>query len=211
MKFPLPGRIKPELSPKVGHSEGIDALRCSVTAFTASHLFRQRQSAENQTHQETTEHNKYCIDQHIILAPPARSEDTLYHQRILSLRSWLNDFLSEISRFPVTTTESFFNYCFVVFGVIQKINILDSSQSGVKNGADSEAVLAALIEHLELINPSGRLSQNTRSTMLQLREEEWSEFFFWLLNSLECLDYVIINLTPESKKTLMSEHRNNIR
>ncbi|EPF7112250.1 hypothetical protein ACSUZK_004490, partial [Shigella flexneri] len=102
-----------------------------VTAFTASHLFRQRQSAENQTHQETTEHNKYCIDQHIILAPPARSEDTLYHQRILSLRSWLNDFLSEISRFPVTTTESFFNYCFVVFGVIQKINILDSSQSGV--------------------------------------------------------------------------------
>ncbi|KDY70201.1 hypothetical protein AC02_0601 [Escherichia coli 3-020-07_S3_C1] len=46
--------------------------------------------------------------------------------------------------------------------------------------------------------------------MLQLREEEWSEFFFWLLNSLECLDYVIINLTPESKKTLMSEHRNNI-
>ena len=60
------------------------------------------------------------------------------------------------------------------------------------------------------INPSGRLSQNTRSAMLQLREEEWSEFFFWLLNSLECLDYVIINLTPESKKTLMSEHRNNI-
>lgn len=94
--------------------------------------------------------------------------------------------------------------------MIQKINILDSSQSGVKNGADSEAVLAALIEHLELINPSGRLSQNTRSAMLQLREEEWSEFFFWLLNSLECLDYVIINLTPESKKTLMSEHRNNI-
>ncbi len=46
--------------------------------------------------------------------------------------------------------------------------------------------------------------------MLQLSEEEWSEFFFWLLNSLECLDYVIINLTPESKKTLMSEHRNNI-
>ncbi|MCH9305063.1 hypothetical protein, partial [Escherichia coli] len=44
----------------------------------------------------------------------------------------------------------------------------------------------------------------------QLREEEWSEFFFWLLNSLECLDYVIINLTPESKKKLMSEHRNNI-
>ncbi len=85
--------------------------------------------------------------------------------------------------------------------MIQKINILDSSQSGVKNGADSEAVLAALIEHLELINPSGRLSQNTRSAMLQLREEEWSEFFFWLLNSLECLDYVIINLTPESKKT----------
>ncbi|WP_244573083.1 hypothetical protein, partial [Escherichia coli] len=80
----------------------------------------------------------------------------------------------------------------------------------VKNGADSEAVLAALIEHLELINPSGRLSQNTRSAMLQLREEEWSEFFFWLLNSLECRDYVIINLTPESKKTLMSEHRNNI-
>ncbi len=76
--------------------------------------------------------------------------------------------------------------------MIQKINILDSSQSGVKNGADSEAVLAALIEHLELINPSGRLSQNTRSAMLQLREEEWSEFFFWLLNSLECLDYVII-------------------
>ncbi len=69
--------------------------------------------------------------------------------------------------------------------MIQKINILDSSQSGVKNGADSEAVLAALIEHLELINPSGRLSQNTRSAMLQLREEEWSEFFFWLLNSLE--------------------------
>ena len=94
--------------------------------------------------------------------------------------------------------------------MIQKINILDSSQSGVKNGADSEAVLAALIEHLELINPSGRLSQNTRSAMLQLREEEWSEFFFWLLNSLECLDYVIINLTPESKKTLMSEHRKNI-
>lgn len=94
--------------------------------------------------------------------------------------------------------------------MIQKINILDSSQSGVKNGADSEAVLAALIEHLELINPSGRLSQNTRSAMLQLREEEWSAFFFWLLNSLECLDYVIINLTPESKKTLMSEHRNNI-
>ncbi|ELX5198409.1 protein YcgY [Escherichia coli] len=94
--------------------------------------------------------------------------------------------------------------------MIQIINILDSSQSGVKNGADSEAVLAALIEHLELINPSGRLSQNTRSAMLQLREEEWSEFFFWLLNSLECLDYVIINLTPESKKTLMSEHRNNI-
>lgn len=94
--------------------------------------------------------------------------------------------------------------------MIQKINILDSSQSGVKNGADSEAVLAALIEHLELINPSGRLSQNTRSAMLQLREEEWSEFFFGLLNSLECLDYVIINLTPESKKTLMSEHRNNI-
>ncbi|EPO6041014.1 TPA: hypothetical protein ACM372_003988, partial [Escherichia coli] len=28
--------------------------------------------------------------------------------------------------------------------MIQKINILDSSQSGVKNGADSEAVLAAL-------------------------------------------------------------------
>ncbi|EOZ3035292.1 hypothetical protein ACQQ42_004877, partial [Escherichia coli] len=26
--------------------------------------------------------------------------------------------------------------------MIQKINILDSSQSGVKNGADSEAVLA---------------------------------------------------------------------
>ena len=78
--------------------------------------------------------------------------------------------------------------------MIQKINILDSSQSGVKNGADSEAVLAALIEHLELINPSGRLSQNTRSAMLQLREEEWSEFFFWLVNSLECLDYVIINL-----------------
>ncbi|ENH01734.1 hypothetical protein EC178850_1309, partial [Escherichia coli 178850] len=51
--------------------------------------------------------------------------------------------------------------------------------------------MAALIEHLELINPSGRLSQNTRSAMLQLREEEWSEFFFWLLNSLECLDYVI--------------------
>ncbi|HHJ0810476.1 TPA: protein YcgY [Escherichia coli] len=94
--------------------------------------------------------------------------------------------------------------------MIQKINILDSSQSGVKNGADSEAVLAALTEHLELINPSGRLSQNTRSAMLQLREEEWSEFFFWLLNSLECLDYVIINLTPESKKTLMSERRNNI-
>ncbi len=45
-------------------------------------------------------------------------------------------------------------------------------------GADSEAVLAALIEHLELINPSGRLSQNTRSAMLQLREEEWSEFLF---------------------------------
>ena len=44
-------------------------------------------------------------------------------------------------------------------------------------GADSEAVLAALIEHLELINPSGRLGQNTRSAMLQLREEEWSEFF----------------------------------
>lgn len=83
-----------------------------------------------------------------------------------------------IKSVPVTTTESFFNYCFVVFGVIQKINILDSSQSGVKNGADSEAVLAALIEHLELINPSGRLSQNTRSAMLQLREEEWSEFFF---------------------------------
>ncbi len=69
-------------------------------------------------------------------------------------------------------------------------------------GADSEAVLAALIEHLELINPSGRLSQNTRSAMLQLREEEWSEFFFWLLNSLECLDYVIINLAPESKKNV---------
>ncbi len=85
--------------------------------------------------------------------------------------------ISDKAGSQVTTTESFFNYCFVVFGVIQKINILDSSQSGVKNGADSEAVLAALIEHLELINPSGRLSQNTRSAMLQLREEEWSEFF----------------------------------
>lgn len=210
VKFPLPGRIKPELSPKAGHSEGIDALRRSITAFTASHLFRQRQSAENQTHQETTEHNKYCIDQNIILAPPARSEDTLYHQRILPLRIWLNDFLSEISRFPATTTESFFNYCFIVFGVVQKINILDSSQSDVKKGANSEAALAALIEHLELINPSDRLSPNTRLAMLQLSEEEWSEFFYWLLNSLECLDYVIINLTPESKKTLMSEHRNNI-
>lgn len=45
--------------------------------------------------------------------------------------------------------------------------------------------------------------------MLQLREEEWSEFF-WLLNSLECLDYVIRQANSESKKTLMSEHRNNI-
>ncbi|STM14659.1 protein [Escherichia coli] len=57
-----------------------------------------------------------------------------------------------------------------------------------------------LFEHLELINPSGRLSQNTRSAMLQLREEEWSEFFFWLLNSLECLDYVIINLNSRKQK-----------
>ncbi|HEI3254700.1 TPA: hypothetical protein SI324_000177 [Escherichia coli] len=98
----------------------------------------------------------------------------------------------------------------MVFGVVQKINILDSSQSEVKKGANSETALAALIEHLELLNPSDRLSPNTRLAMLQLREEEWSEFFYWLLNSLECLDYVIINLTPESKKTLMSEHRNNI-
>lgn len=46
--------------------------------------------------------------------------------------------------------------------------------------------------------------------MSQLCEEEWSEFFSWLLDSLERLDYMVINLTPESKKMSMSEYRNNI-
>ena len=64
--------------------------------------------------------------------------------------------------------------------MIQKINIFDSSQSGVKNGPDSEGrFLAALIEHLGIDQSFWQIKpENTRSAMFQLREEEWSEFFF---------------------------------
>ncbi|MCZ8804691.1 hypothetical protein OM292_05565 [Escherichia albertii] len=210
VKFPVIGRVKPELLPKNELSQGISSLRWTTTGLAASQLFQQRQFGKQQQQEGSTEYNTQHPDEHITLAPPVRCVETLHHQRLLPLRSWLNDFLSEITHFPETTKESFFHHCLIIFRVVQKIDVLGCSHLLTDSDQNSEIGLSSLIDYLELISSYSRLTQSPPRAIQQLSEDEWTDFFCWLLNSLACLDYVIINLTPETKKMLMNDHSNNI-
>ncbi len=89
-----------------------------------------------------------------------------------------------IKSVPGNNNRTFFNYCFVVFGVIQKINILDVASQALKMGRIVRRFWLRLLT-FRIDQSFWQIKPKYPFGNVQLREEEWSEFFFWLLNSLE--------------------------